>query len=77
MLNFGKVPPLRLHLAHLTVQIFAVTKPVVCESEVLARNENIWEPFWFLSTHIIQTHRQTCGLQEGIKAVRVCIMDSN
>lgn len=41
MLNFRKVSPLTLHPAHQTVQIFAVIKPVVSESKVLACNENI------------------------------------
>lgn len=67
MLNFGKVPPLTAHAAHLTVQIFAVIKPVVSESKVLARNENIrdLEGFFFP----VHTHTQGYGLQRSIKAV--------
>lgn len=66
------MPLLTAHAAHLTVQIFAVIKPVVSESKVLACNENIrdLEGFFFLSTHIHNhAQRQGCGLQEGIKAV--------
>lgn len=70
MLNFWKVPPLAPHPAHLAVQIFAVLKPVVSESKVLECNKNIKDLGGFY------LHTNSCGLQEGIKAAWVCIIDS-
>lgn len=47
------------HPAHLTVQIFAVRKPVVSESEVLAHNENIGDLDGFYVHTLMQNHTQT------------------
>ena len=47
------MPPLTPHPAHLTVQIFAVIKPVVSASRVLARIGNIrdLDGFFYLHTN--------------------------
>lgn len=62
------MPPLTPHPAHLTVQIFAVIKPVVSASKVLARIRNIGDLDGFLSARK-HTRRQAEVWPSG-KALR-------